>query len=325
MNDPRICIVGAGNLSTKRIYPNVGAAGGILAGVCDIDTEKAERNALRFGGNVYADMKEMIEKESPDGVIICINADYHVKLGMEVVNMGIPVYTEKPPAMNAADALEAARLSKEKGILHTVAFKKRYNRAYSRAKEWIDGFDGDDLYSLSIDYTSSRYRNEHQLKTLIFDYAIHAIDLTGYLFGDTESLFCFSKGMDAYAVSLKFRSGAVGTLNFNCGRGAFHPTEEVEITARGGNAMTLHNSACWRISRNKEPSEWYEPPTCISAGDSGHNTGHLSELIDFFEAVRENRTTRSNIYESYKSMVLYEAICKSTETEQPVQVEYSEI
>lgn len=27
-NDPRICIIGAGALSTRRIYPYIGAAGG---------------------------------------------------------------------------------------------------------------------------------------------------------------------------------------------------------------------------------------------------------------------------------------------------------
>ena len=43
--EPRICIVGAGHLSTSRIYPYIGAAGGVLAGVCDLDIEKAERNA----------------------------------------------------------------------------------------------------------------------------------------------------------------------------------------------------------------------------------------------------------------------------------------
>ena len=61
MSEPRICMVGAGNLSTKRIYPNIGAAGARLAGVCDLDAGKAERNARSWGGTVYTDMDEMID------------------------------------------------------------------------------------------------------------------------------------------------------------------------------------------------------------------------------------------------------------------------
>jgi len=53
---------------------------------------------------------------------------------------GIPVYTEKPPAATAADALSVARVAAETGTLCTTAFKKRYAVAYARAKEWLADF-----------------------------------------------------------------------------------------------------------------------------------------------------------------------------------------
>ncbi len=63
MNEPRICIVGAGALSTRRIYPYIGAAGAQLVGVCDLDTQKAERNARLFGGQVYADVEQLVSEQ----------------------------------------------------------------------------------------------------------------------------------------------------------------------------------------------------------------------------------------------------------------------
>jgi len=51
----------------------------------------------------------------------------------------------------------------------------------------------------------------------------------------------------------------------------------------------------------------------ISAGDSGGDTGHLTEIIDSV-ALREGRSTRSNIFESCKSMLLYDAIRASAES-----------
>ena len=89
--------------------------------------------------------------------------------------------------------------------------------------------------------------------------------------------------------------------------------------------MTIHNSACWRITENGKPTEWRESPTFTSAGDSGNDTGHLAETVDFLSAVREGRGTRSGIYESYKSMVLYEAIRRSAEREEVVAVEYEDV
>ena len=324
MSEPRICVVGAGSLSTRRIYPNIGAAGGVLVGVCDLDTEKATRNARRWGGAVYSDMEAMIHAERPDGVIICVGPEAHAELAPRAMRMGTPVYTEKPPALSAAAALAVARVSRETGVLCTTAFKKRYCTAYTRAKEWLSRFDSDEFYSISIDYASAQYENDTPRRTFLLEFAIHTVDLVAFLFGAVAEVFCFAKGHDAYAASLRFANGAVGSLNLNCGRSFGVPTEEVEITVKGGNFMTIHNSSCWRITENQKPVEWREPPTFTSAGDSGNDTGHLAEIVDFLAAIREARTTRSDIFESYKSMVLYDAIRESAETGKVVEVRNQE-
>lgn len=322
MSLQKICIVGAGKHSTLRIYPYIGAAGAQLVGVCDLDRKKAEYNSLRFGGRAYTDMEQMIDKEKPDAVIICVSPKHHATLATIVMKKGIPVYTEKPPAETATDALDVALVSKETGVLCTTAFKKRYNMAYSRARKWIDSFPPEDLFSISIDYASGQYPNKNEETSFLLDFAVHIIDLVGYLAGDTEEVFAFSKGMDAYAVSIKFANSSVGSLNLNDGRSFIVPTEEVEISIKGGNFMTIHNSSCWRITENDKPIEWREPPTFRNAGDSGYDTGHLAEIEDFLSAIKEGRTTRSNIYESHKSMVLYEAIRESAETGKKVRVSY---
>jgi predicted dehydrogenase len=220
--------------STQRIYPYIGAAGARLAGVCDLDRQKAERNARLFGGRTYTSYQQMVRTEEPDGVIVCVGARQHPELAMQLMEMNVPVYTEKPPSLDAAAALEVARKSGSKGVLCTTAFKKRYNLAYSRAREWINGFPQDDLYSLSIDFASAPYTNTFDQDSFILDFGIHAIDLVGWLFGDVSQVFAFAKSPAAYAVCLEFPHGAVGTMNLNDGHSFAHPTEEVEISVKGG-------------------------------------------------------------------------------------------
>src|SRR3989337_1452668 len=101
MNEPRVCIVGAGSLSTKRIYPYIGAAGARLVGVCDLDTSKAERNVRLVGGQVYSDLEKMLAEQRPDGVITGPAPAGHAALDTQAMRLGYPVYTEKPPAMSA--------------------------------------------------------------------------------------------------------------------------------------------------------------------------------------------------------------------------------
>lgn len=325
MDRPRLAIVGAGALSSRRIYPNIGAAGAVLAAVCDLDREKAARNAELFGGAVYTDIEVMLDAENPDGLILCTGPEGHASLAHLALNRGIPVYTEKPPSLTAEEALKVARIAKKAGVLCTTAFKKRYAVCYDRAHEWIGHIPPDRLLSLSIDYASAHYSNESPRSEFLFDFAIHAIDLVGWLMGDVKEVFAYTRDRHAYSVSLLFANGAVGSMNLNDGRSFSVPTEEVEITAAGGNFMTIHNSSSWRITEDGKPSEWREPPTFVSGGDSGRDTGHLAELEDFVKAVKESRSTRSSIFESYKSMVLYEGIRASAETGKPSSISYESI
>ncbi len=322
--DPRICIVGAGNLSTNRIYPYIGAAGGQLVGVCDLDQEKAQRNARRFGGQVYADVEAMLAREKPDGLIVCITPTEHVRIAKLAMRRGIPVYTEKPPAPTASEAREVARVSDETGVLCMTAFKKRYSIAYDTARKWLDKFPAEDHYSISVDYASAAYANDPANERSIFllDFCIHHIDLVGYLMGDVAEVFAYTKQEHSYAVSLRFVSGAVGTMNLTDGRSFQLPTEEVELTVRGGNFMTIHNSSSWRITENGKACEWREPPTFISAGDSGYETGHLAEIKEFLAAIADGHVPRSHIRESAKSVALYEAIARSARKGEQVKVEY---
>jgi len=324
--EPRLAIIGAGNLSSRRICPYIGAAGAQLVGVCDLDQAKATRNSRLYGGRPYTEVDAMLAAEKPDAVIVCIDAKRHAELATTLVRQGIPVYTEKPPAESATEALALAREAARHGVLCTTAFKKRHSTAFSRAREWLDSYPIEQRLSLSIDYCSGAYANDSPQRDFLLDFCIHAIDIVGYLFGDVATVYALSVEGHAYAISLRFVSGAVGSLSFSDGRTFSVPTEEVELTLRGGNFMTIHNSSQWKITRDGQPCEWREPPTFVSSGDSGRDTGHLAELEDFVAAVQEGRaTTRSSITESYKSMVLYEAIVASAETGSVKQVHYAHL
>lgn len=327
MSDPRIGIIGAGNLSTRRIYPYIGAAGAQLAAVCDMNVEKAQTNARRFGGEVFGDVDTMLKSAKLDGVIVCIGPGPHAELAKKIMRAGLPVYTEKPPAPTAAAALEVCKVARETGQLCTTAFKKRYATAWDRAKQWADEHQGR-LLSISTDYCSAHYPNEgpDDRKYFLLDFTVHHIDLISYLFGDVAEVFAFTRNQHAYAVSLKFANGAVGSMNLNDGRSFTIPTEEVELTAEGGNWMTVHNSSQWKIVTNGQPSEWREPSTFTSSGDSGNDTGHFAEIADFVKALKEGRkTSRSDIFSSYKTMVLYEAIRDSAASGQVVRPVYQAV
>lgn len=319
-SEPRVCVIGAGRHASAHLYPNLGRAGARLVGVCDLDRGKAEENARLFGGTPYRDYQRMLDAEDPDAVLICIGPEAHAELAPAVMRSGYPVYTEKPPAPDAASALDVARAAEETDRVCMTAFKKRYAPPYERAREWIEGFDPGDRCALSVDYASGSYGGGD----FLLDFAIHLVDLVGYLFGRVDRVRAFGRaaGGQGYAVSLAFACGAVGSLSLTDARSFDVPTEEVEITVDGGNWMTVHNSSTYRVVEDGRPREWREPPTFVSGGEGDASTGHVREIEAFLDAVETGDRPRSHAAESYRSMVLYEAIREAADRGGTVDVTY---
>ena len=325
MNDTKVCLIGSGRFATRRIYPYIGPAGGCIAGICTRSLETSEQNARRYGGKQYTDINEMLDTEQPDCVLICVGPKEHPNLAIQVMEKGYPVYTEKPQSMTSADSIRMAEASLRTGMLCSIAYKKRYATVFDRARKWIDQFPSEKLSSISIDCASGPFKNEKPDNSFLLQCGIHIIDLLIYLYGDVAKVFSFARGMNAYSINMTFASGAIGTMNLSDTGSMTVPTEEVEIGVEGSNFMRIHNGTEYKICEGGKCVEWREPSTFMSSGDSGNDTGLLAEIVDFFAAVREGRSTRSNIFESCKTMLLYEAILESAEKEKVVELDYSGI
>jgi predicted dehydrogenase len=261
----------------------------------------------------------MLDEQHPDGVIVCVGPQGHGTLALEVLRAGYPVYTEKPPAASVESAVEVASVARATGLLCMTAFKKRYSAVFDHARRWLDRFPVEDRLSISHDYCSGGYPDG---VSFLFDFAIHHLDLTHYLMGDVDEVFAYSRGANSFAVSLRFVCGAVGTMHLSDGRSFQVPTEEVGLTVRGGNFLTVSNSSRWREVRDGQPSGWREPSTFTSGGDSGRDTGHLAEIEAFVAYLRDGTPVRSPIEESVKSLVLHDAILESVRSGKPVVVQY---
>ena len=112
MNPVRICIVGAGSLSTKRIYPYVGAAGGCLTGYAIWILERRRAMPCSKG-------------RSPMGLSCALGPSSMPFWHRRLFAKGFRCIPKRPPDSTAAEALSVATVSKQTGVLCTPAFKKR--------------------------------------------------------------------------------------------------------------------------------------------------------------------------------------------------------
>ena len=136
----RVGFVGCGRHGGERIYPSLELAGIDLVATCDLDRERAERYARRFGAeSVYTDYRAMCDAEDLEAVLVVTGPQGHFEVGRELVAMGYPVWMEKPPAPTAGQAEELAAAAAEAGVHVQVGFNYRYSAGVRRARSLIDG------------------------------------------------------------------------------------------------------------------------------------------------------------------------------------------
>ena len=313
----RLGIVGAGRLASNRIYPALRYIDDLeLAAVCDLDEDRARRNARRFGGErEFTDHRRMLEEGGLDGVVVCVGPESHEALAIEVMEAGLPVYTEKPPAVTAAGARRVWETSRRTGQRCVTAFKKRYAPAYVKAHRMVNGADFGAPHLLSIDYASGPYRNDpdNPRSWFLLDFCVHIIDLSRYLFGEVSEVFAWERERTAYAVSLRFANGALGTLAMTSHRDYAVSTEKVELTGGQGRMISMANSVELTYWQDREIRAWHSPSFSTAGGDSLVETGFQPELAAFVEACRGGPEPPSTIESGYRTMVLYEAIARSAE------------
>ena len=97
----RVGIIGCGNIANVHAEVLSSLENIRLCGCADILPERAERLAGRFGGNPYADWKQMAQTEKLDAVHLCTPHFLHPTMAAEAADLGLAVFTEKPPALNA--------------------------------------------------------------------------------------------------------------------------------------------------------------------------------------------------------------------------------
>lgn len=82
-----------------------------LAALCDLDAGSAEETAATYGGRAYTDYREMLDTANLDAVYTCTPPLAHGEQKRLACERGLPMFIEKPVAVNLGHATATASLS----------------------------------------------------------------------------------------------------------------------------------------------------------------------------------------------------------------------
>lgn len=120
----------------------VAAANIELVAGADPHQEQGTIFAQRWGldqDHIYADYREMIEKENLDLVSVCTTARVRSQIVQDLAAAGVKgIWAEKPIALNLADADAMVEACHKSGTTLAINCARRWNPYYSEARRRID-------------------------------------------------------------------------------------------------------------------------------------------------------------------------------------------
>jgi len=174
MEKTRVAIIGTGNISNAHMEGYNSMPDTVeLAACCDIDRDKAEAYAKRYGfPKVYTDYNEMLAEVKPDAVSVCTWNAEHKNAAIAALQAGANVICEKPMAMNRFEAEEMKKAADEAGKVLMIGFAGRpkpvsafgvtYNNLgcdrASSEKGWVSSSKGRDFKYDVEDFASALIR-----------------------------------------------------------------------------------------------------------------------------------------------------------------------
>jgi predicted dehydrogenase len=113
--------------------------------------DSAKSAAEEFGvPHAYDDWREMLDKHSPDLVLIATPTDLHAPITLAALEQGAHVLCEKPTAMNASEASAMLDKAEALGRVHMIDHELRFNPNRAKVAEMIASGDLGEIRHVNI-------------------------------------------------------------------------------------------------------------------------------------------------------------------------------
>ena len=226
----KLCIIGCGGIGTYHLGHFLDYKDIELAGFCDLVIEKAEAFVKRAGqGKAYADYRVMYDEVKPDMVFICVPPYCHGEIEFETIARGIPMFIEKPVALNLDLAYKIRDAIEQAHLITAVGFQCRYADIVDNTRAFVESHEVPFVECVRMGGVPmvEWWRDKSRSGGQIVEQTIHNYDMVRYMMGEPAEVFTlgargFVKGIENYDTDdlsttvVRFKNGALGSLSTGC-------------------------------------------------------------------------------------------------------------
>jgi predicted dehydrogenase len=286
-----------------------------LVAFTDVQIERAQEAADKFGGRAYTDWRRMYEQEELTAVAIFTPPFAHGDIEIEACARGWHLFIEKPIAIDTDMARPILEAVNQSGVITAVAYKYRWDDHVRRAREML----ADKTIGMAVGWFwtgvpgAPWWRIMSKSGGQMVEQTTHIVDMARYLCGEVTAVSaCYALRAahrdyedldvpDVGAANLVFESGAVGNIS-NCCLLKGWGSSGLRVLAHGFTLEIVGHQLTWN---SPEDSGTYQ---C-------QEDGYQGEDVAFIHAIKTG--DRSVIYsdyaDAYRTLAVTVACNKSAE------------
>lgn len=227
----RLALVGCGRIAANHFGAIEQHADRVeLVDVCDVSAPALEQAVARTKARGTRSLTDMLNATNADLVVLTTPSGLHPEQAIEVARTGRHVMTEKPMATRWRDGVRMVKACDHANVRLFVVKQNRRNATLQLLKKAVEQGRFGKIYSVAVNvfwtrpqeyYDSAKWRGTYEFDGGAFmNQASHYIDLLDWLIGPVESVMAYTATLarrieveDSGVAALRWRSGAMGTLN----------------------------------------------------------------------------------------------------------------
>jgi predicted dehydrogenase len=238
-----------------------------LAAVCALPLADAQRLAAEFGVPRAMDRYEELLQTDIDAVSLCVPHHLHVPMAVAAAQASKHILVEKPIARTLAEADQMIAAARSAGVTLMVSHNQRYFGHHAKAKALLDqGSIGKPFMIVASVHVHGhiegfRRRLDQAGGGTLIDSGVHRFDLIRWLMGEVESVYALKgrflqmqmEGEDCAVVTMRFRSGAIGSFSCSWSAKGPAPEETLQIFGPHGAILTEDHTCSLRLRSETPP------------------------------------------------------------------------
>ncbi len=327
MDKLRAAVIGCGNISRSHFSAIENCENVELGAVCDINAERADKCAEKYGVKAYYSIEELLADGAADSVHICTPHYLHAVQSIEALEAGCHVFCEKPMAIRYSDALKVEKTARRCGKSFGVCFQNRYNASSVEIKKLLDSgspgkilgiksvvaWDRDEEYYLA---DSWRGKIATEGGGVMINQAIHTLDLTQWFASSraadvkasisTKRLYDFVETEDTADALITFENGARAVFYATLCYAGNSPVE-IEINCENGRIVLSDKLTVYENGKSERAFDISRP----SGKKAYWGSGHSLIINDFYDCIATGRKFPVGASEAKIATELVERIYKS--------------